>query len=287
MELADHIEYMYDTFSKGEKKIADYVRAYPEEVVAKSIYELADCIGVSTASISRFVKKIGEENINSFKVKLIREYTLHGDNPHKVDEMLNWKMDFDTLSEVLPATVTEVCQDVFSINEKETFQLVIRKLSKAPVIHITGSGSSAAAAKEFQHKLLRIRKRSVYLDESPVNLHSFTFAGLNDVLVVISFDGERGRLLEIVNVAQRRGMCVVAITRCASSRLAELADYCLYVPNLTLPENNLASIFRKYGQMQVIDIVYIGLAKAIYKNPEIEIKENMKRIEDLYPDENR
>ena len=63
MSLLSTIEYQKG-FSELEKKIADYLIEHKEDVIHMNLKELAEATYTSTATISRFCKKLGEKNFN-------------------------------------------------------------------------------------------------------------------------------------------------------------------------------------------------------------------------------
>lgn len=67
MSLLSRIEYQ-SGFSELEKKIADYLIEHKEDVIHMNLKELAKATYTSTATISRFCKKVGEKNFNDFRV---------------------------------------------------------------------------------------------------------------------------------------------------------------------------------------------------------------------------
>ena len=67
MSLLSKLEYKKG-FSDIEKGIANYIIDHKEEVANMRLVELAEATFTSTATISRFCKKLGEKNYNSFKI---------------------------------------------------------------------------------------------------------------------------------------------------------------------------------------------------------------------------
>lgn len=57
-------------FTPSQQKLADFVERNPEEVLFLTEQEIADRIGVSIATVSRFWRAVGYDNIKAFKAKL-------------------------------------------------------------------------------------------------------------------------------------------------------------------------------------------------------------------------
>ena len=70
MSLLSKLEYQID-FSDLEKRIADFMIENKEEVANMNLNQLANATYVSTATISRFCRKLGEKNYNNFSKFLV------------------------------------------------------------------------------------------------------------------------------------------------------------------------------------------------------------------------
>lgn len=68
--LLNQIEERYDSLSKQHRKIADYIIANYVDVAFMGIIELSNRSGVSTATITRFVKQFGYKSFSEFQKAL-------------------------------------------------------------------------------------------------------------------------------------------------------------------------------------------------------------------------
>ena len=75
-EIKEYIENAYQSLSKTEKKLADFILLAESDVESGpdlSNFTLADYaneVGVGQASVLRFVKKIGFENFAVFRLRI-------------------------------------------------------------------------------------------------------------------------------------------------------------------------------------------------------------------------
>ena len=60
-------------FSELEKGIADYIINNKEKVFDMKLVDLAEATYTSTATISRFCKKLGEKDYNSFRINFMKD----------------------------------------------------------------------------------------------------------------------------------------------------------------------------------------------------------------------
>ena len=69
-DVFSQIRIHYNAFSKGKKKIAQYILDHPEQILPLSITQFAQVCGVGDASISRFCQSIGYKGYQDFKLAL-------------------------------------------------------------------------------------------------------------------------------------------------------------------------------------------------------------------------
>ena len=73
MDILEAVTERYETLSPAQKRIADYIFKYPDEVCFYSLKEMSEALGVTEVTILRFAKRIG---LSSF-VELKRQLREH------------------------------------------------------------------------------------------------------------------------------------------------------------------------------------------------------------------
>lgn len=63
----------YEKFFEAEKKIADYIIANKKAALDMTIAELAKASDTSDATVSRFCKKLGLKNYQTFRLALAKD----------------------------------------------------------------------------------------------------------------------------------------------------------------------------------------------------------------------
>lgn len=277
------IENMILKCSEGDKKIALYILENVEDVADMSIYDFSDKTGTSTASVSRFVKKIGLKNYTDLKNHLLKEIVLgrEAKNRLSIEEKITWSNSYHDLQIQLVNSISEVCSGVQQVNTEQQFGDVIEAIRDSNILYFIALGASILPARDLQHKLMRLEKRCIFLDDLNYGLQNLITANEKDAIIVVSFDGQHKRIIEAVKQARQRKVKVITITKVASNRLIGLSDYALYVPNIATSDASLSSLFRRYGQLTVVDMIYIGLAKALYQDPEKAIEEYNEQVRKL------
>ena len=60
----------YHQMSKGDKKISDFVLEHHDQILGMTAADIAQASGVSSASVIRYVKKMGADGLDGFKLEL-------------------------------------------------------------------------------------------------------------------------------------------------------------------------------------------------------------------------
>ena len=283
INILTNIENILLECSESEKKIALFILNNPKKVVELPVKEVANLIGTSTASMSRFSRKLGLNSYKELKQYLLIEIVSQekeSDN-FNIEEKLSWDNSYEDMQKQMLASINAVCKGTLDINPVEKLVAAIEAIKNANVVYFFALGSSILSARDLQHKLMRLGKRCIFLEDNNYGIQNLIQADERDLLVVVSFDGSHSRVVGVAKHSKMRKMKILSITKVASSRLKGLSDYCVCVPNIAVSDASLSSLFRRYGQLTAVDLLYIGLAKIIYPNPNKEIEKYNKTVEKL------
>ncbi|MCI6693067.1 MULTISPECIES: MurR/RpiR family transcriptional regulator [unclassified Clostridium] len=259
MEILYFLEKNYNKMSTTEKIIASYIINNTSEIVGANIHKTAEHLNISSSSISRFVKKYCNMTFNELKISLASINEKESIN--NTEEMLNWVDCFDTLPTNIINNIVNVCEDILKVNELETFKKAIELIEKADTIYLFGIGASAIIAQDFQLKLIRMQKKCVFNFDSVISRHNTRLITDKDVAIAISFSGETKDTNSELKLAKKRGAKCIAITKNAKTSLEELADLNLVVPSTELNKTRLSAIFSRYGQLFILDMLFLGIAR--------------------------
>jgi len=265
------------TFTPNEQAIADYIQSFPREVSEISIQELSHRLGMSTASISRFAKKVGFETYLHLKRDLIRDLTLLRQNDAGEDPV-GWDDPEEIVPQKLVHAISQALGDTMQLNEPEALKKAVDLIVGSQRIYCAALGSSVLAARELALRLLRIRKQCLFLEGSNYNLQNLALTGPRDLLVAVSYSGETKYIKSAAGMAKKMGMKVLSITSYSHNALAELSDAILYCPSVANSDARLCSIIRKYTQIFLADLLFIGAARRMAANPESIIEDYINQF---------
>lgn len=253
------IEKNYDMMTNTERVIANYILKDTDKFVKSNIHVMADTLNISSASISRFVRKYCKVSFGELKIELASG----GDNNayNNATEIFNWADSFNEMPDNIIRSISKTCKDVIDVNGIEPFRNAIEWINNARTVFLFGVGSSGIVAMDFMQKLIRLEKLCVYNIDSNFGVLSSKITTEKDVIVAISFSGKTKEVNLAVKEAKKNGTKCIAITRNSKSELENLADLKLLVPSTELNATRLAPIFSRYGQLFIVDMLFLGLAK--------------------------
>lgn len=266
MDMISEIRRIYNELPASERKVADFVLKNSKQILNLSVFEVADMCKVSAPSVSRFVKRTFGLNFAETKVELAKGLSKIEKN--NVTELLSWADDLGDMPAKIINEITLTCNDVIATNSADKFKEVIRLIKNADTVYFFAVGSSATVAADFQNKLLKIGIKSIFINDSNLNILNSNICTPKDVVIAISFSGRTKEVNIAVSNAKLRKTPVVAITQRMDSNLAEMADHVLLSPSYETNENRLGAIFSRYGQLFIVDYLFVGLAKQVVKNTE-------------------
>ena len=259
------IESVYATLSKSDKAIADYFLSHGKDIISMNIHELAAEIGTSSASVSRFVRKVLGKSFAETKIELAKNIeSLSVENTHEIFE---WASDFDDMPNKIISHIDQVCKDVLDFNGIKVFEEVITLLADAENIFLFGVGSSGIVAQDMHQKMIKLRKRALYITDSNFGTLNAALCTYKDVVVAISFSGRTKEVNIAARKAKEMGAKVISITNNTKNKLRALSDINIVIPSVEMNESRLAAIFSRYGQLFVVDMLFVGLAKRISNSP--------------------
>ena len=251
--ILNQIETQYDTLSRSHKTIARYVLDNPQKVPFKSISELANSVGVSAATISRFVLKIGYSSFKHFQkgfesivgreIVAFEEFRQNIANPS--DNVL--------LSEIQYGI--EALENLYSDALAEKLNEVVDLVYQAQYIYILASRTSMVAAMYMRYLLAEFH-RNVILLENKNDDASFTLQHVksDDLLICISYSRYSRFTDEIARFFRRRSAKVIAITDSEHAPIAEHAD-------VRLSAKNSEKTYTFVATLTLINAIIISIAK--------------------------
>lgn len=227
-ELGEKLLQMIKAGTAAQQRVADYLLRHPIKVTGYGIDELAEQCGVSSATVSRFVRDLGLGSYADLRAALA-EVLQSGLNP--VEKLRNTiqrahvspaQENFDLALQNLALT-----SQLYSADE---FRQVVQKIIKAKTIYVLGFGLSAHMAGLLVQHLQPYCSHVVEvvgIGGTEVAIANLLKINSRDVMIPISLPRYTGDAVRLTRFARDRGACIISITDALASPLAPLSDHVL------------------------------------------------------------
>ena len=255
-KLLREIQGAYDNLRKSEKLVADFILDNPADVVASTMAQAAERMGVSEPTLNRFCKALNYSGFNEFKLTLAQQlaadeyFTSYEIDPEDSIQVLTEKVFDTTISEIL---------NVRSQINQNVLEDAIEALANARRVEFYAFGGSAPVAMDAQHKFFRLKIPSSYISAPHIQFMSANSLGDKDVVVAISQSGTTSALIDSVNIVRKSGVKVIGIMP-ANTPLANICDLPL---SIDVGDNNRLSKphTSRIAYTAVIDVMTMGVAQ--------------------------
>lgn len=241
--------------------MADYLLAQPDTARHLSSQQLAAEAGVSQSSVVKFAQKMGFKGFPALKLA-ISEALASNPNPHSipVHNQIRGDDPMRLVGEKLIQENVAAMHATLDVNSEEKLMESVTMLRSARRIIVTGIGASGLVAQNFARKLLKIGFNAVVERDMHALLATVQALSPNDLLLAISYTGERRELNLAADETLRTGAKILAITGFTPNALQQRASHCLY----TIAEEQAtrsAAISSTHAQMMLTDLLFMALVQ--------------------------
>ncbi|MDN3956633.1 MurR/RpiR family transcriptional regulator [Sporolactobacillus laevolacticus] len=219
-EFVNRIYSSLSKFSKSEKKIVDLMINDPQFVINATISQLANRADVSEASISRFCKRIDLDGFHHLKVILAQSSLVNVDSQN--GNFLN--SDDKTLDKLMNDKTDEIQATLEGLDTTQIKE-IIQVIKEARLLQIMAEGNTFPVALDACFKFNQIGRLAFTASSWEIAMGQALNLTDSDVVVVISNSGESRQLIQLIDVAKKNHVKVIALTNNNSSPIAALSDY--------------------------------------------------------------
>lgn len=257
MNVYEKIKILEPSFTSSEKKVADFLCFNKKDTPFLTIYNVAKSTGVSTATVTRFAKKMGCRNFSELKIFFAKQSS---GSLHEIFSAIEPK---DTDEEIVKKVFhgnKKSLEDTLHITDISKLTALARKIVTAKrliCIGIGGSGNVAQdAALRFSHLDLQ---SEAYTDYYHILIQMLR-ADVNTVVIGISHSGRSTITVEGLKMAREQNATTVGISNYYNSPLARVSDYffCTSFPETGV---KVAALSSRIAQLCLIDAIYLLVAK--------------------------
>ncbi len=245
-----------DSFSKGQKRIADYILEHSDEAAFMTAFRLGEQAGVSESTVVRFAAELGFDGYPELQ-KAVQEMIRSKLNSIQRIEVTKARMrDDEVLDNILSYDMANLRQTLDEL-PRDTFYDAVDALIHARKVYIFGAGSCRALANftAYYLKMLLPDIHLVYTSSEMEILEEMFHINEQDVLVGLSFPRYSSKAVKTMHFAHSRKAKIIAITDSTLSPIASYADY------LLLAHSDMATIVDSLvAPLSIINALTVAVA---------------------------
>ncbi|QTN22398.1 MurR/RpiR family transcriptional regulator [Rhizobacter sp. AJA081-3] len=222
--MLDRIKASIPALPPAEQRVAKLLLADPRAFATLPVVELAERSHVSKPTVVRFCRSVGYDGLADFKRKLAGSVNEGVPFVHRaVDED-------DKTSDIVVKVIDNAVSALLKYRNdaaSHAFERAIVALTEAGKggrrIEFYGVGNSGIVAQDAQHKFFRLGVNAAAVSDSHVQVMSATMLAPGDCAVIISNSGRSRDLVDVAEIARRKGATLIVVTA-SGSPLAQMAQ---------------------------------------------------------------
>ncbi len=216
------------TFSKGQKRIANYILESYDKAAFMTASRLGKTVSVSESTVVRFAAELGYDGYPSMQRSLQKMIRNRLTSVQRIEVSNDRIGDQDLLSSVLQSDIEKIRLTLEEV-DRQSFDRAVDAIVSARKIYIMGVRSSASLATflSFSFNLIFDNVISVAANTASEVFETMLRVGAEDVVIGVSFPRYSSRTVQAMNFARDRGATTIAITDSEASPLAPISNYTL------------------------------------------------------------
>ena len=276
-ELLKMIDERYQKFSKGQKKLADFIKEDYDKAAFLTAAKMGEEVGVSESTVVRFAMALGYDGYPGFQKALGEMVRTKLNSIQRMEVTYGRISQGEILTSVLQSDIDKIKLTMQSIDH-ESFELAVETILNAKKIYVIGIRSCAPLASflGFYLNLICDNVVAVHTNSSSEIFEQLIRIDEDDVIIGISFPRYSMRTLKALEFASNRKAKVITLTDSVHSPMT------LYSSCNLIARSDMASIVDSLvAPLSVVNALVVALC--MKKQDEvITTLETLERIWDEY-----
>lgn len=282
MAMLERVRASIPALPPAEQRVAKLVLADPRGFASTPVGELAERAHVSKPTVVRFCRSVGYDGLADFKLKLAGTVNEGVPFVHRsVDED-------DGPGELIVKVIDNAVSAMLKYRNNaagHAFERAIAALAESGAnkkrIDFYGVGNSGIVAQDAQHKFFRLGVNTSASSDGHVQVMSATMLGPGDCAVIISNSGRSRDLIDVADIARKKGATLIVITASASplAQLTQANSQILLAADHPEDFDRYSPMVSRMLHLMIIDILTTGVALRLGQElrPALqEIKRNLR-----------
>ena len=271
------IEEGMPTFSKGQKRIANYILEHYDKAAYMTASKMGALVGVSESTVVRFAIELGFEGYPEMQKSLQELIRMKLTSVQRVEVTNSLIGEGDVLEKILMSDAEKIRRTLEEV-DREAFEAAVDAIVAAEKIYIIGvrSSSSLAGFLNFNFRMIFDNVKFVQTTSGSEMFEQIMSIGPNDVMIAISFPRYSKRIVNAVEYAHNAGADVISLTDSHQSPIAGVAD------QLLLARSDLVSFVDSLvAPLSIINAIIVAVSRK--KMDDIRVRfDKLEKIWDEY-----
>ncbi|MDO4312725.1 MAG: MurR/RpiR family transcriptional regulator [Eubacteriales bacterium] len=276
-ELLQKIDDKYPRLSKGQKKLADYIRQEYDKAAFLTAAKMGKVVGVSESTVVRFAMTLGYKGYPEFQKALEELVRTKLNSIQRMEVTYGRISQGEILASVLQSDIEKIKLTMANLDQ-EAFEMAVDTILNARRIYVIGIRSCAPLA-SFLSYYLHLICENVTLVNSNTSSEIFEQLiriGKEDVIIGISFPRYSMRTLKALEFASNRSAKVITLTDSIHSPIN------LYSSCNLIARSDMASIVDSLvAPLSVVNALVVALCMKKQKEV-VTTLETLEQIWDEY-----
>lgn len=224
-DVISQMESMYPSFSKGQRRIADFIKVHYDKAAFMTASKLGGIVNVSESTVVRFAVELGFEGYPQL-LKELRDMISNKLTSVQRIEVSSERLSGDILEKVLNSDIEKIKRTLAETSHDE-FDNAVTSIVEASKIYIMGVRSAASLASflGFYFNLIFENVVQIHSTSESDIFEQILRVNKDDVVIGISFPRYSKRTVSGMKYAADKGATVISIT---DSKLSPLYKYSKY-----------------------------------------------------------
>ena len=267
-------------FSKGQRRIADFITHHYDEAAFMTAAKLGEEVGVSESTVVRFATELGFAGYPQFQKALQELIRSKLTSVQRLDVTRARMQDNEVLKQVALSDINNIRHTIEDLDDAIFYDTVDR-IVNARQVYVFGAGSCKHLAAFMTHylQLLVGKARRVTVASPSQICEQMIDLSPEDVVIGISFPRYSKISVQAMHYAHSKGATVVALTDSALSPIAP------YATNLLTAHSDMASVVDSLvAPLSVINALIVAISLRIIDQtrPKLEELERLWNSYEVY-----
>jgi DNA-binding MurR/RpiR family transcriptional regulator len=254
--IYDHIIDNYNSLTKAEQRVADYVLTHKGTLMDLTISELAKECAVGEATLTRFCRDIGCKGFNNFKLELAKKMLpAERQSAYTYYSEVQAEDPLEDKSKKICRRLIEALERTLSLLEYADLARAVDWMIACKGVYCFGEGNSSIAAMEAWGRFSTATPKFHWVSDSHMQAITASLLTPDDIILYFSYSGATRELVEIAELKEKTGSKMILVTRFQNSPGAAMSDIVLPCGANESPLQQ-GSVSAKVAQLYVIDILF-------------------------------